>query len=433
MTYQETIEYLYSRLPVFHRIGKAAYKADLSNTVALCEHLDNPQHKFKSVHVAGTNGKGSSSHMLAAILQSAGYKTGLYTSPHLKSFTERIRINGKEMPQEAVVEFVARNQAFVEKLQPSFFELTVGMAFEYFANEQVDIAIIEVGLGGRLDSTNVITPEVSLITNISWDHADILGDTLEKIAAEKAGIIKPNVPVVISERQPEIAHVFMEKAAQENAPIHFAEDEIHTRDLGIASSGWRKVEVADMQNDELLVSHVNVGLLGEYQLKNITGVWKAVQVLQTLGWKITAENLITGIKRVTKLTGLKGRWQVLAEKPLTICDTGHNEGGLRLIVEQLNHLQYHRLHMVVGMVNDKDPEKILSLLPAKATYYFCQADLPRALDAELLVQAAAAYGLHGKVIRNVNEALAEARGQASPEDVIFIGGSTFVVAELDEL
>ncbi len=433
MTYQETIEYLYSRLPVFHRIGKAAYKADLSNTLALCEHLDNPQHKFKSVHVAGTNGKGSTSHLLAAILQAAGYKTGLYTSPHLKSFTERIRINGREMPQAAVVEFVDRNQAFIEQLQPSFFELTVGMAFEYFASEQVDIAIIEVGLGGRLDSTNVIMPELSVITNISWDHADILGDTLEKIAIEKAGIIKPGVPVVVSERQPEVEHVFVEKARQENAPIYFADDEIHAHDLGIASSGLRKVEITDVSGGGLLVCPISIGLLGEYQLKNITGVWKAMEILRKAGWKMTASHLFTGLQKVTKLTGLKGRWQILNKKPLIICDTGHNEGGIRLIVEQLNRLTYRQLHIITGTVNDKDLSKILALLPAKATYYFCQANIPRALDANILAQQAALYGLHGRVVPNVNDALAQARLNASPDDVIFIGGSTFVVAELNEL
>ncbi len=433
MNYTETLDYLYSRLPVFHRIGKAAYKADLNNTLAICAHLGNPQHKFKSIHVAGTNGKGSTSHLLAAILQLAGYKTGLYTSPHLKSFTERIRINGKEMPQEAVVEFVARHQAFIEELQPSFFELTVGMAFDYFAQEKVDIAIIEVGLGGRLDSTNVITPELSVITNISWDHADILGDTLEKIAAEKAGIIKAGIPVVISERQPEIAHVFTDKATEVDAPIYFADDEIQTRDFGVTSRGWRKIEIMDTSQDDLLITHVDLGLLGEYQLKNVTGVWKSIELLRQRGWRINAMHLLKGIKKAARLTGLKGRWQILFEKPLTICDTGHNEGGIRLITEQLSHLTFQKLHMVLGTVNDKDPDKVLSLLPKDATYYFCQAQLPRAMDADVLAEKAATYGLRGTVIRDVNEALAEARRQATPEDVIFVGGSTFVVAELNEL
>ena len=433
MTYPETLDYLYSRLPMFHRIGKAAYKADLHNTLALCAYLGNPERKFKSIHVAGTNGKGSTSHMLAAVLQSAGYKTGLYTSPDLKSFPERIKTNGHEIPQDAVSGFVAAHRDFIEQLQPSFFEMTVGMAFDYFAGEQVDVAVIEVGVGGRLDSTNVITPELSVITNISWDHTDLLGDTLSKIAAEKAGIIKPGVPVVISERQPEVAQVFIEKAEAENAPIYFADDEINTHDLGIASSGLRRAEVTDVSNGGLVVIQIEIGLLGEYQLRNVTGVWRSVEILKQAGWEIDANALLNGLKKATKITGLKGRWQVLAQQPLTICDTGHNEGGIRLVTEQLSRLTCKRLHMVIGTVNDKDLSKILSLLPKTAAYYFCQADIPRALDAHELARQAAVYNLQGKVIRNVNEALAEARRQASPDDVIFIGGSTFVVAELMEL
>ncbi|MCU0354184.1 MAG: Mur ligase family protein, partial [Cytophagales bacterium] len=350
MTYPETLDYLYSRLPMFHRIGKAAYKADLHNTLALCAHLGNPEQKFKSIHVAGTNGKGSTSHMLAAVLQSAGYKTGLYTSPHLKSFTERIKINGQEIPQDAVSDFVTRHREFIEQLQPSFFEMTVGMAFDYFAREQVDIAVIEVGVGGRLDSTNVITPELSVITNISWDHMDLLGDTLPKIAAEKAGIIKPGVPVVISERQPEVAQVFIEKAEAENAPIYFADDEINTHDLGIASSGLRRAEVTDVSNGGLVICQIEIDLLGEYQFKNVTGVWKAIEILQKADWKITAGHVRAGLKSVVSLTGLNGRWQVLSRNPLIVCDTGHNEGGIRLVTEQLDHLTYKRLHMVIGTV-----------------------------------------------------------------------------------
>ncbi|MDJ1469450.1 bifunctional folylpolyglutamate synthase/dihydrofolate synthase [Xanthocytophaga flava] len=429
MTYQQTIEYLYSRLPVFHRIGKAAYKADLNNTLALCKHLGNPERKFKSIHIAGTNGKGSSSHMLAAILQSAGYKTGLYTSPHLKSFTERIRVNGEEMPEQKVVEFVEANKAFIEDVQPSFFELTVGMAFDYFAQEKVDIAVIEVGLGGRLDSTNVIQPEVSLITNISWDHTDILGDTLEKIAGEKAGIIKENTPVVISEYQQDIEHVFVNKAKQEHAPLYFASQHIDLQD---------KTFVADkrfvsLEENGLYTLTLQLSLVGDYQLKNVAGVIQTVRILQQKGWKIEDSHIQQGIANTVQLTGLKGRWQVLAEKPLTICDTGHNEGGIRFIVEQLKRLSYEKLHIVMGVVNDKDPEKVLKLLPQDAFYYFCQAHLPRAMDAELLAQKGEMHELKGIVIPDVNDALAEARRRASTNDVIFIGGSTFVVAELKEL
>jgi len=434
MTYPQTIDYLYSRLPVFHRIGKAAYKADLVNTLALCQHLGNPQHQFKSIHVAGTNGKGSVSHLLAAVLQSAGYKTGLYTSPHLKSFTERIRISGQPVPEQFVVDFVEENKSFIEELAPSFFELTVGMAFDYFAREKVDIAVIEVGLGGRLDSTNVITPELSVITNISWDHANILGDTLEKIAAEKAGIIKPGVPVVISERQPDVEQVFIEKAAQENAPLLFADDEyvIVPLDMDNTMVGTRQIEVTDV-TDGLSVYPLEIGLLGDYQAKNLAGVLKAVDVLSGKGWSIPADALSTGVREVVQLTGLKGRWQILAQHPLTICDTGHNESGIRQITEQLGQLQHRQLHIVMGTVNDKDLRKILSLLPPKAAYYFCQANIPRALEAAQLAEQAAAFGLQGTVIPDVNAALAEARRRATADDVIFIGGSTFVVAELDEL
>ena len=433
MNYRETIDYLYRRLPVFHCIGKAAYKADLNNTVALCAYLGNPQDQFKSIHVAGTNGKGSTAHLLAAVLQSAGYKTGLYTSPHLKSFTERIKINGTEMPQEAVVRFVENSIPQIEQTCPSFFELTVAMAFDYFAREKVDIAVVEVGLGGRLDSTNIITPELSVITNISWDHADILGDSLLKIAAEKAGIIKRGVPVVVSERQPEVERVFTEKAKMENAELHFASDDIFTHDLGIVSSGLRRAEVMDTSNGGLDIYQIDVALLGEYQLKNVTGVWKAVKILRKSGWKITAAHVLAGTKKVVRLTGLKGRWQILSQKPLTLCDTGHNEAGIRLVVAQLARLEAKQLHIVMGMVNDKDLTKILPLLPPEAIYYFCQADIPRALPAGELAIQAAVFGLQGVAIPNVNQALAEARRNAAPEDVVFVGGSTFVVAELDEL
>ncbi len=432
MTYQETLDYLYSRLPVFHRVGKVAYKADLTNTLALCEHLGNPQYAFKSIHIAGTNGKGSTSHMLAAILQEAGYKTGLYTSPHLKSFTERIRINGQPIPEQEVVDFVEQHQAVMEAIAPSFFEWTVAMAFQYFAVQNIDIAVIEVGLGGRLDSTNIITPELSLITNIGWDHTDILGDSLPKIAFEKAGIIKAGVPVVVSERQPETEAVFIEKACHQHAPLWFVSDEIELIDSHIFTENRRNVQVHSLVGKEPDFA-LQLGLLGVYQLKNTAGVLKAVEVLNANGWNISRQACQTGISQVTQLTGLKGRWQILSRSPLTICDTGHNEDGIRQVVQQLATLSYQKLHMVIGMVKDKDIRQVLALLPVQAHYYFCQAHIPRALDAHLLAQQAAAFGLQGSVIPDVNDALAEAQNNATPEDVVFVGGSTFIVAELDLL
>lgn len=430
MTFQQTVEYLYSRLPMFHRIGKAAYKADLSNTLALCEHLGNPERKFRSVHVAGTNGKGSTSHWLAAILQSAGYRTGLYTSPHLKSFTERIRLNGAEIPPNDVVRFVEQNIPFIEQLQPSFFELTVGMAFDYFARAQVDVAVIEVGLGGRLDSTNVITPNVSLITNISYDHQDILGETLPQIAAEKAGIIKPHVPVVISERQPEVAAVFEKKARREHAPLYFASD---TFRVTKQTHHDEPMQVNVWKNEILYLRNLQSPLTGAYQLHNLAGVLQAVDILQAHGYPMDETALRQGIAQVRTLTGLKGRWQVLNRQPLTICDTAHNEGGIRQVVQQLKNTPHHRLFCVIGVVNDKDLRQILPLFPKEAYYYFCEAKIPRALAAGTLQAEAAQYGLQGEAIADVNQAIRVARQQATANDIIFIGGSTFVVAEIKEL
>lgn len=427
MDYQQTLDYLYTRLPMFSRIGKKAYKADLNNTIALCSYLGNPQQKFRSIHVAGTNGKGSTSHMLAAILQSAGYRTGLYTSPHLKSFTERIRINGEEIAQHEVVDFVASHGAYIENLAPSFFELTVGMTFDYFARKQVDIAVIEVGLGGRLDSTNVILPELSIITNISYDHQDILGDTLEQIAAQKAGIIKPQVPVVISEYQPEIAHVFEEKAAGEASPIYFAADYYQIIPTGYTNS---TLIVNVYKNGSLYLKDLSCQLTGQYQLHNIAGVLQAVDVLNERGFFIDEKALRKGIAEVITLTGLKGRWEVLQRNPLVICDTGHNESGIREVVNHLTKLSYNKLFCVIGMVNDKDLTHILPLFPKNAYYYFCQAQIPRALSARQLQQQAAKYGLNGEVIESVKEAVAEARKKATAQDLVFIGGSTFVVAEV---
>jgi dihydrofolate synthase/folylpolyglutamate synthase len=422
--YQEAVNFMYANLPVFQRVGSSAYKKDITNTIRLCDALGNPQNKFKSIHIAGTNGKGSTSHMIASILQEAGYKTGLYTSPHLKSFTERIRINGEEVSQEFVVGFVNRIQDLIDEIQPSFFEITVAMAFDYFAQQNIDVAVVEVGLGGRLDSTNVIMPLLSLITNIGWDHKDILGNTLHAIASEKAGIIKPTIPVVISERNAEIEEVFLKKAAEEHAPIFFASDEF----------------TAEFQQDQLIVLkqgetylEVELPLKGHYQTKNIGGVLKAIELLSPSQFKISKEQLISGLENVVKNTHLKGRWQKLQENPLVICDTGHNVDGMKQVVQQINTIAYKKLHLVLGVVKDKDISDVLGVLPKRADYYFCQAKLPRALDAKELADKASAFGLHGLVIPDVNEAKKAALANASPADFIFIGGSTFVVAELDEL
>jgi dihydrofolate synthase/folylpolyglutamate synthase len=429
MTYEQTINYLYNSLPMFQRIGNAAFKKSLDNIIELCQVLDNPQHKFKSIHIAGTNGKGSTAHTMAAVLQSAGYKTGLYTSPHLKSFTERIRINGEEIAREKVVQFVEDNKHHFERIKPSFFEMTVAMAFDHFAKEQVDIAIVEVGLGGRLDSTNIINPVLSIITNISYDHQDLLGNTLPEIASEKAGIIKPGVPVIISEKQPEVTDVFEEKAAKENTSITFSSDLV-------------KIEAAESE-DGILVVNANINgfpryknlkyqLSGIYQHNNIAGILQAIESLRAQQFQISDTAVYEGFAHVTDITGLRGRWQVLSQHPKVICDTGHNEAGIKNVVTQLASLSHRQLHIVIGMVNDKSHDKVMKLLPSSATYYFCQANIPRAMEAHQLAALAATYELRGKVIKDVNEAILDALTAASPEDLIFIGGSTFIVAEIDE-
>lgn len=430
MTYEQTIAYLYEKLPVFHRIGKVAFKADLNNTIALCEHLDNPHQKFKSIHVAGTNGKGSTSHFLAAIFQSAGYKTGLYTSPHLKSFTERIRINGEPIPESEVVEFVESNQNFIETLAPSFFELSVGMAFDYFAKEEVDIAIIEVGLGGRLDSTNIITPILSVITNISFDHTDILGDTLPKIAFEKAGIIKQQIPVVISERNSETSTVFIDKAKAENAPIYFASDEYKVNAFELNENSI-DLEIIRIQDKCLL--NINSQLMGNYQSKNIMGVLKAIDLVVQMGYLINADSIENGFAKVIDLTDLKGRWQTLSKYPTVLCDTAHNVGGIAQVLENLEKVNYNKLWMILGFVSDKDISTILNLLPKAANYIFCQADIPRALSADDLLKKAQNYNLEGIAITDVNIAIDYAKSMANLDDFIYVGGSTFVVAEINNL
>ncbi|GGF48516.1 bifunctional folylpolyglutamate synthase/dihydrofolate synthase [Echinicola rosea] len=430
MTYQETLDYLFNALPMFQRIGAAAFKKDLSNTLKLCEHLGQPHKQFKSIHVAGTNGKGSSSHMLAAVLQEAGYKVGLYTSPHLKSFTERIKINGQEIPQDKVVDFVAQHRGFLDALKPSFFEMTVGLAFAHFAAEKVDFAVIEVGMGGRLDSTNVITPEVSLITNIGLDHTQFLGTTLAEIAGEKAGVIKVRVPVVISQTQSETIEVFKSRAMQQSAPIFFADQFFKVQQIGLNNNS----KVCDYQvvkNDRKMI--YSLDLFGKYQEKNLPGVLMVLEVLKEKGIAIGPETIHAGLAHAAGISGLKGRFQQLGESPLVYCDTGHNEDGIGQLVEQLQAMPYDQLYIILGMVNDKDLSKVLSLLPKEAKYVFCEANLPRALPADQLQEKAAAQGIIGEVIRDVNEALAEIRKKASKNDLIFIGGSTFVVAEIENL
>ena len=427
MNYTQTLDYLYSKLPMFTRIGAIALKKDLHNTLVLCQHLDNPHHKFKSIHIAGTNGKGSTSHMLAAIFQKAGYKTGLYTSPHLKDFRERIRINGKMVSKAFVTNFVNEERTLIEKLEPSFFEVTVAMAFSYFAEQQVDIAIIEVGLGGRLDSTNIITPELSIITNISLDHTHILGDNLAAIAYEKAGIIKSGIPVVIGEKLSETAPVFIEKAKTTKSDIIFAEDNLRTGDT------HRKqpyLQTSVFRDAELLFKNINLDLTGTYQLKNVITVLEAVFVLRKLGYYLPDRNIFDALKSVIKTTGLQGRWQTLSIDPLVICDTGHNIAGITEVLENIRQTPHQNLHMVIGMVKDKDIGGILSLLPKNAYYYFSQPDLERALPANELAEQARNYNLNGEIARSIPHALSLAKEKANPKDLIFIGGSTFVVAEV---
>lgn len=434
MDYKDTLTYLYSQLPMFTRDGPSAFKSDLTNTIALCTRSDNPQHKFKSVHVGGTNGKGSTSHMLAAVLQTAGYKTGLYTSPHLLDFRERIRVNGEMITEQQVVYFVAQHKTDFEEIQPSFFEMTVAMAFDHFARAKVDIAVIEVGLGGRLDSTNVITPLLSIITNIGWDHMNMLGNTLQLIAGEKAGIIKHNVPVIIGEYQPEVAAVFIAKAGEENAELEFASAEwdITEQQAVMAKAGVKEYLELRVQSrySPLTVYNLRLDLTGSYQLRNVLGVLSAVADLQEQGFDISTAHVETALSRVKELTGLHGRWEVLNNDPLTICDTGHNPDGISEVLKNIEDIAYDQLHFVIGMVNDKDLSKILPMLPADAIYYFCKPDIPRGLDAGNLKQKAESFGLHGDVYQSVKAALEAANANAGKNDLIFAGGSTFVVAEV---
>jgi dihydrofolate synthase / folylpolyglutamate synthase len=426
MTYQQTLDYLFARLPMYQRIGAAAYKADLNNTISIMEALAKPHQKLKCIHVAGTNGKGSSSHMIAAILQQAGYKTGLYTSPHLVDFRERIRINGKMIPKNYIVDFVEKYKEPFEKIEPSFFEWSVGLAFDYFAKEEVDVAVIEVGLGGRLDSTNVITPVVSLITNISYDHMNLLGDTLEKIAAEKAGIIKPRLPVVVSQYQSETGPLFSQIAKEKKAQIEFS-DKIYKVTGCKLNKGLLSVTVLNRKNNS--EETYELDLTGTYQSKNLLGVLNALEHIIKAGFIIEPANIRAGLKQVCKLTGLQGRWQMIGEKPLMIVDTGHNEDGIKQVIENLKNVEYNTLHFVFGTVNDKDISKILALLPKEAIYYFVKASVPRALDEKELMEQGTKLKLSGKSFPIVKEGIAAAKKAAKKNDLILIGGSTFVVGD----
>lgn len=425
MNYQETLNYLYAQLPMFHRIGAAALKNNLNNTIALDNYFGHPHKSYKTIHIAGTNGKGSVSHLLAAIFQQAGFKTGLYTSPHLKDFRERIRINGEMISEEAVTlfidDFLRLNKS--PKIEPSFFELTMSMAFDYFKKEKVDIAIVEVGLGGRLDSTNIITPEISVITNISFDHVNILGNTLEKIAAEKAGIIKENIPVVIGETQSETEQVFKNTAKSKNSEIRFADQEYFIENL---NSGHFKV----ISTKKKTTKEIELDLRGCYQQKNLATVLLAVDILNEKGFNLSDETVKDALKSAAKKTGLLGRWQQIGENPRIICDTGHNEGGITLITQQLRNEKYEHLHIVFGMVNDKEIDKVLSLLPKSATYYFTRASIERALNENELMLKASKYKLVGKSYSSTQKALEAAKENASTNDLIFVGGSTFIVAEV---
>lgn len=413
---------------MFSRIGAAAYKADLTNTIRLCDTLGNPQQKFKCIHVAGTNGKGSTSHMLAAILQTAGYKTGLYTSPHLKDFRERIKVNGEMVSEEFVILFTERIRARIEEIEPSFFEITVVMAFEYFAQQEVDIAIIETGLGGRLDSTNVIVPELSIITNIGWDHMNLLGNSLEKIAAEKAGIIKETIPVVVGEVIPETISIFEETANEKNAPLSIAERKRHITDWN-----WEKhelvVEVASEHQTDHKIYHLD--LQGVYQTKNLLTVLEACSILQQKGWKLDNDAIQQGLKHTKKITGLHGRWEVIHTSPLVVMDVAHNADGIRQLVQQAELISHDQLHIIIGMVKDKDIDRVLSLLPKTANYYFTKAQIPRALPENELMEKAGKLKLKGDSFPDVNEALEFALQHTHPDDLIIICGSVFLVGEVD--
>ena len=431
MDYSETLDFLFNSLPMYQRVGKAAYKADMDNTLALMSYLGNPERKFRSIHVAGTNGKGSVSHFTASILQQAGYKVGLYTSPHLVDFRERIRINGAKIPEQEVVRFVADNKPFFESHSLSFFEMTVGLAFDYFAREQVDVAVVEVGMGGRLDSTNVVMPDLSVITNIGFDHTQFLGDTLSKIAFEKAGIIKPKVPVVIGETHPETKPVFLSRAAELEAPITFADQCYKIEPIPTDAPATLYFTVKPIANSQLSILNCQLEspLSGSYQLKNLATLMKVVELLPQFGYKISSENICNGIAEVVRTTGLHGRWELIDTNPNTICETAHNPDGINAMLEKLSTLRYRHLHIVYGCVNDKDYASILKMLPGDASFYFTQPSVPRRLEVASLVATAHEIGLLGDGFPNVHEAIAAARSAANPDDLVLVTGSIFLVAD----
>lgn len=426
MNYAQTLEYLFTQLPMFSRVGAAAYKPDLTNTIKLCEALGNPQHQFTSIHVAGTNGKGSTSHMLASILQTAGYKTGLYTSPHLVDFRERIKIDGVYCSKEFVVEFTEKIKPLIATIQPSFFEITVAMAFSYFAEQKVDIAVIEVGLGGRLDSTNIITPEVSVITNIGLDHTQFLGDTIPQIAGEKAGIIKKDVPCIVSEYTEETKPVF--DAAAIHTSLAYSSELYTILDTKYAHD-YLSVEVLNKKTN--VTQTYQLDLNGSYQAKNVQGVLGAVGILQTKGWQISNQHIHDGLSHVKKNTGLYGRWQIMSTSPTTVVDVAHNVAGIQTLLAQIKLVNHQQLHIVFGMVKDKDIDSVLALLPTQATYYFTQAQIERAIDATELQQKAGQHGLTGNVFAHVNEAISAAQKQAQVTDLIVVCGSVFLVGEIE--
>jgi dihydrofolate synthase/folylpolyglutamate synthase len=426
MQYDEALDYMESQLPMFHRIGKSAYKAKLGNALVLDEYFGHPHKKFSSVHVAGTNGKGSTSHMLASVLQQAGYRVGLYTSPHLKDFRERIRVNGEMISQDEVTQFVEEHRKLFDRVKPSFFEMTVAMAFDYFARQNVDVAVVEVGLGGRLDSTNIITPIISVITSIGLDHTDLLGNTLPQIAGEKAGIIKRGVPVVISQFQPETASVFTSKASEMQSSIVFADSAYKVQEMKYTGSGMQTFLVEHGESME----QWDTDLMGSYQRLNLPGVLASLDILREEGYRITLDAQKQGLRMVQQLTGLMGRWQKLQDRPLIYCDTGHNVDGITMVMEQIHRMSYAKLHVVLGMVADKDIDGMLSLLPADAIYYFTRAALPRALDQNVLMAKAMLHGLMGEAYPTVTQALEAAKDRADENDLIYVGGSTFVVAEV---
>ncbi len=432
MTYTETLNYMFASLPMYQRIGAAAFKKDLTNTLALCEAIGNPQQKLRTIHIAGTNGKGSTTHFLAAILAAQGLRVGIYTSPHYRDFRERIKIGAEYISEQAVIQFIADNKSILERIEPSFFEMTVAMAFDYFAKQNVDIALIEVGLGGRLDSTNIITPLLSVITNISFDHQAMLGNTLPEIAGEKAGIIKPNIPVVISETQDAVKAVFIGKAKAENAPIYFADASYSVQRF--ENNYTSPIKVSILKNTSQQIDY-QIDAFGEYQLKNIIGVLKSIDILnETYDFGIKNEAIASGLSNVRTLTNMQGRWQILAQNPLTIADSGHNEGGLSQTMQQLagviDNLKSPTLHFILGVVNDKTIDTMLTLLPKNALYYFAKADIPRGLDATELQTLANGFALKGEAFASVEEAFAEVKSRAQKNDVIFIGGSCFTVAEV---